>query len=168
MDSSPQVLRFLSEACSSRGFPQGHNRLRHPPAPVQSSSMGCGWISAPMDLHSLQRHSLSHHDLRHVLHGNLWSRAWTTSSPSFSTDFGGCTVVHLPPLFSGQNYFCTISILYSSLLCYPRGTTTISDWSSLYQWLVHLGSGCHWLSWTWRNLLAEASLQNHPYRSSQY
>jgi len=52
-------------------------------------------IYATMDLHGLQSDSLPYHGLLHRLQGNLCSRAWSTSSPSFFTDLGVCGVVSL-------------------------------------------------------------------------
>lgn len=84
----------------------------HVPAPAQASSygltcssmgssMGCRCIST-MNLHGLQGHSLPHYGILHRLQGNLCCSTWSTSSPSFFTDFGACRAFfsHTPTLFS--------------------------------------------------------------------
>jgi len=53
-------------------------------------------ICSTVDLHGVQGDSLPHHGLLHELQGKtLCSGAWSTSSPSFSTDLGVCRAVSL-------------------------------------------------------------------------
>ncbi|KAK4827475.1 hypothetical protein QYF61_018711, partial [Mycteria americana] len=52
-------------------------------------------ICSTVDLHGLQGDSLPHHGLHQGLQGNLCSSPWSTSSPSFFTDLGGCRAVAL-------------------------------------------------------------------------
>ncbi|KAK4818194.1 hypothetical protein QYF61_008578 [Mycteria americana] len=98
-----QRSQVLPENLLQRGLlsPQGHRSCKEP-APVQGPTgsqppLGIHllWhgvlhglqvdICSTMDLHGLQRDSLSHHGLHHGLQGNLCSGAWSTSSPSFFT-----------------------------------------------------------------------------------
>ena len=58
-------------------------------------------ICSTVDLHGLQGDSLPHHGLFHRLQGNVFSGAWTTSSPSFFNELGVCRV--LTPLSSCKN-----------------------------------------------------------------
>jgi len=81
-------LQVLPGTCSSVDFLEGHSLL---------------WvilglqvdICSTVCLHGLQGHSLPYHGLLRGLQRNLCSGAWSTSSLSFFTDLGVCSVVLL-------------------------------------------------------------------------
>lgn len=59
---------------------------------------------SPMDLHGLQRHSLSHHGLHHGLQEIVFSRAWSTSSSPSALSLVSAELLlwhTLNPLFPG-------------------------------------------------------------------
>lgn len=88
------VSQVLPGACSSMGSPMESQ--------VPSGHIHLLWYGA---IHGLQSGSLLHHGLQgdslpnqslyHGLQGNLCSRTWSTSYPSFSTDLVVCRVVAL-------------------------------------------------------------------------
>jgi len=107
-----------------RGSPQGHRSCQQtsstgsqPPPGIPMLWRGAlpglqVGLCSPVGLHGLQGHSLPHHGLLHGLQGNLCSSAWSTSSPSFCTDFGVCRVISptysyasLPLLFHHSFFF---------------------------------------------------------------
>lgn len=63
-------------------------------------------------LHGLQGDNLHHYGLHHGLQGNLCSRAWTTSSPSFFTDLGVCKVVCLTCILTSLSQLLLGSIFF--------------------------------------------------------
>ena len=145
-----------------RGLPTGSQR------PWGIPLLRCGVlhglqvdICSTVNLHGLQGDSLPHHGLPHGLQGNLCSGAWSTSSPSFFTDLGVCRVVSLTYSHSSLQLQFVVQFFSPSLICYPRGATTIADGLGLDQQRVHLGASWHWLYQTQGKLLG-ASHRSHP------
>lgn len=87
---------ILPGSCSSMDFPRGHTpSYRH----IHLLWLGVFYglqvhICSTLNLHGLQRCSLSHHGLHCRLQGNFWFGVWSTS-PSFFTDVGTCRGVSL-------------------------------------------------------------------------
>lgn len=73
--------------------------------------------------HGLQGDNLCNHVFFHGLEGNLCSSAWSTSSPSFLTEFGVCIVVSLT--FSYSFWFQLLHSLFFSL--FLNVTTEVSS-----------------------------------------
>ncbi|KAM9590816.1 uncharacterized protein ACIBXB_005871 [Morphnus guianensis] len=84
-------------------------------------------------LHGLQGDSLPHHGLHHGLQGNLCSGAWSTSSPSFFTDLGGCRIVSLTyshsslPVAVAQQFFPLLKYVITFFLVPVLFNIFISD-----------------------------------------
>jgi len=93
-------------------------------------------ICSTMDLHGLQWDSLPHYGLLHGLEGNLCSGTWSISSSSFFTDLGVCRVVCLT-----YSLFYPFAVFSPSLICYPRGATSVvgPSWSRLALTLLDVG-----------------------------
>jgi len=93
--TSPASKLALEWAPLSMG-PLVHRSYQNP-VPVQAPHGVTAFFGHPNllrcgVLHGLQGDSLPHHSLHHQLQGNLYSGAWITSSPSFSTALRVCRV----------------------------------------------------------------------------
>jgi len=156
-------LLFLHGATdTARSLIRVTTSFRHPPALVFGTLHVLQVdICSTMDLHGLQGDNLCYHGLLHRLQGNLYSGAWSTSSPPSSLNLvsAGLFLSHISsPLFSCG--CCCAATFSPSYIHYYRVATTITDGLGLGQQWVHLGAGQLWLCWTQWKLLA-ASHRSH-------